>query len=105
TPAYTLMHGVDLRRRNTFGVAARAPLLAEVHSVDALPALFADPRFQPQGAMALGGGSNLLLVADPTVALVSLGAAAMQVVGEDGERVIVRAEAGANWHAFVMWSL
>src|SRR5690606_18017602 len=94
-----------LRGRNTFGVGARAPLLAEVHQVAALPRLFAYPGFDARGAMALGSGSNLLLVADPEVALVALTAAGMQVTGDDGQRVIVRAEGGATWHDFVLWTL
>ncbi|MCR6661984.1 MAG: UDP-N-acetylmuramate dehydrogenase [Luteimonas sp.] len=103
--AYTLSADADLRRRNTFGVAARAPMLAEVHAVDALPALYADPRFDARGAMVLGGGSNLLLAGDPDVALVSLAANGMRIVEDDGDNAIVRAEGGGVWHDFVLWTL
>jgi UDP-N-acetylmuramate dehydrogenase len=105
TAAYTLSADADLRARNSFGVAAHARLLAEVHDARALPALFADPRFDASGAMALGGGSNLLLAGDPEVALVSLATRSMRILADDGQRAIVRFDAGAGWHDCVMWSL
>jgi UDP-N-acetylmuramate dehydrogenase len=105
TAAYTLSADADLRARNTFGVAARARLLAEVHDTSALPALFADPRFDARGPMVLGGGSNLLLAGDPDAALVSLSTRSMRILSDDGRRAIVRSDAGAGWHDCVMWSL
>ncbi len=105
TPAYTLSADADLRHRNTFGIPAHAPLLAEVLAVDALPTLYADPRFDARGAMVLGGGSNLLLAGNPDVTLVSLAANAMRIVEDDGDIAVVRAEGGGVWHDFVMWSL
>ena len=105
TAAYSLSAGADLRHRNSFGVAARASMLAEVGDAAALPALYADPRFDPRGAMVLGGGSNLLLAGDPDVALVALLAATMRIVEDDGVDAVVRADGGANWHDCVTWTL
>src|SRR3546814_10677270 len=42
TDGYRLARDADLTTRNTFGVPARAPLLAEVDDAAALPQLFAD---------------------------------------------------------------
>src|SRR3546814_2659830 len=42
TDGYRLERDADLTTRNTFGVPARAPLLAEVDDAAALPQLFAD---------------------------------------------------------------
>ncbi|TDK24974.1 UDP-N-acetylmuramate dehydrogenase [Luteimonas aestuarii] len=105
TPAYTLSADADLRARNSFGVQARAPMLAEVHDARALPDLFADPRFDAEGAMVLGGGSNLLLAGDPDVAMLALSGDAIVTLDDDGDTAIVRAEAGANWHRCVQWTL
>lgn len=102
---WTLIPDADLSARNTFGVAARAPLLAEVHDPAALPGLFTDPRFDAGRAMVLGGGSNLLFAADPDGPLVALAAGGMRIVGDDGRNVVVRFDAGASWHGCVMWSL
>ena len=105
TPAYTLSADADLRTRNTFGVAARAALLAEVRDSAALPELFADPRLDGRGAMVLGGGSNLLFAGDPGNALVALASRAMRIVHDDGDDACVRVDGGANWHDFVLWTL
>jgi UDP-N-acetylmuramate dehydrogenase len=58
----------ELRTRNTFGVAALAPLLVEVGDAAELPRAFA-PGWAGADAMVLGGGSNGLFAADPPCAL------------------------------------
>lgn len=100
-----ITHDAPLRQRNTFGVAACAPLLAEVDDAAVLPELLADPRFR-NGAMVLGGGSNLLFVGDPEQALIVLTRREMTVVSNAGDDVpVLRADAGVSWHALVMHSL
>jgi len=95
----------DLRARNTFGVAARAPVLVEIDDASLLAEAFA--RYVPAGTspLVLGGGSNLLFADDPDGVVLSLQAAGMRVVADDGTRAIVRADAGAGWHTFVRWTL
>ncbi len=90
--------------RNTFGVAARAPLLVEVGDAALLPQAFA-PGWAGDDAMVLGGGSNLLFAADPACALVVLTARDTAIVRDEGDVAIVRAAAGAAWHRFVLWTL
>ncbi|TYT25075.1 UDP-N-acetylmuramate dehydrogenase [Luteimonas viscosa] len=101
--AFRVTRGADLRARNSFGVSARAPLLLEVdHAaalVDALAALPAGP------LLVLGGGSNLLFAGDPEGAALSLRAASRRILSDDGGHAIVRADAGADWHGFVRWTL
>jgi UDP-N-acetylmuramate dehydrogenase len=105
TKAYRLQRDAALATRNTFGIAARAPLLVEVADTSALPEVFAE--IVPEGAPALvlGGGSNLLFAGDPEGAVLALTGRRIIVVADDGDVAIVRAEAGANWHEFVLWSL
>ena len=98
-----ILRDVPLQGRNSFGVAATAPLLAEVDDPDALPALLARPEFARP--MALGGGSNLLLAGDPVQPLVAISGQRIEVLGEDGPRTLVRAQAGTRWHRFVLHSL
>ncbi len=95
----------DLRARNTFGVAARAPVLVEVDDASGLAEVFA--RHVPAGLppLVLGGGSNLLFAGDPAGVVLSLQAAGMRIVADDGTHAIVRVDAGAHWHAFVRWTL
>jgi UDP-N-acetylmuramate dehydrogenase len=105
TPGYRVSEGADLRARNTFGIAARAPLLIDIDDAGALPTLFADGIVR--GApLVLGGGSNLLFAGDPEGAVLALRGRHIAIVGEDGDgRVVVRAEAGAVWHDCVRWTL
>lgn len=93
----------DLRARNTFGVAARAPLLVEVDDPARLPDLFAGEL--GDDAMVLGGGSNLLFAADPQSALLVLAGDGIEVLGDDGDTSVVRAAAGLGWHDCVLWTL
>ncbi len=90
-----------LRARNTFGVDAYADVLIEVDHVDDLPALFAG-ELANTAPLILGGGSNLLLVEGPRIAL-HLNVQQIKVL--DAQAGIVRAEAGVEWHHFVLWTL
>ena len=99
-----------LDARNTFGVAARAPLLVEVEDAVALPAALADPRLHDcmQGdgeLLVLGGGSNLLFAGDAPGPVLAIAARVMRVLADHGDFAIVRADAGASWDGFVRWSL
>ena len=102
---YRIVHGADLRARNSFGVAARAPLLVEIDDAAALPDVF--DRHVPAGTapLLLGGGSNLLFAGDADVPVLALRGDGLCVLEDDGTHAIVRAEAGANWHGFVRWTL
>ncbi len=104
SPGVRLIEHADLRARNSFGVAARAPLLAEVDDAAALPALFAGP-LAGSTPLVLGGGSNLLFAGDPTQPLLAMRGRAIAIVGDKGDATIVRAQAGADWHALVLWTL
>lgn len=104
TRAFRLVPDADLSRRNTFGVPARAPLLAEVADASVLPSLFAS-ELRGARAMVLGGGSNLLFAGDPDGPLLALRGERMAVLGDVGDRVQVRAEAGGGWDDFVRWTL
>ena len=101
--AYRLLQPADLRPRNTFGVAACARRLLEVSDVAALPRALdlLGPHARP---LLIGGGSNLLFAGDAGDALAIIDAR-RSVVTVDGEQVVVRAAAGADWHGFVLWTL
>jgi UDP-N-acetylmuramate dehydrogenase len=103
TAAWTEVRDAPLRARNTFGVDATAPVLVEVADATALPDVFA--RHAGAAPMLLGGGSNLLFAGDPPGAVVALATHAIAIVDDDGERAIVRADAGVGWHALVLWTL
>ena len=129
TDAIRISRDACLQSRNTFGVAARAKVLVEVADAAALPALFADPDFGSNLSLVLGGGSNLLFAGDPSgVVLALTGHRVSQLDGAELEIAevtasamangtphsfngkpngitLVRADAGVQWHDFVMRTL
>lgn len=105
TALFRLLRDADLAGRNTFGVAARAPWLLEVNDTGSLAEALDLAQVRDLPLLMLGGGSNLLFAGDPPGAVVALRAAGMQVIADDGVQAVVRADAGADWHGLVMWSL
>ncbi len=99
-----ILRDAPLQSRNTFGVPACAALLAEVDDAAALPALLATAEFAGQPPLVLGGGSNLLFVGDPRRPVLVLGGRDVRVM-DDESRTIVRADAGVQWHGFVLDTL
>jgi UDP-N-acetylmuramate dehydrogenase len=103
--SYRIVENARLDARNTFGVAARAPMLVEVADAVALPELFGYAMLRDGPVLVLGGGSNVLFAGDPAGTVLALGAQKIELIEDDGERVIVRADAGVEWHALVLWTL
>jgi UDP-N-acetylmuramate dehydrogenase len=103
--AIRILHDAPLLTRNTFGVEATAPLLAEVIDATVLPELMARAEFAAQPPLVIGGGSNLLFAANPDMPLIAMTGHGVGIVRDDGERAIIRADAGVAWHGFVMRTL
>ena len=103
--AIRILRDAPLQSRNTFGVPARAAVLAEVDDARVLSILLERPEFAGQAPLVLGGGSNMLFVDDPGRPLLALTGRDVRVLADDGERATVRADAGAQWHGFVMDTL
>lgn len=105
SPAYRLAERAPLQARNTFRVPATADLLVEVRDAAALPELFGNAMLRDGPVLVLGGGSNLLFAADPPGAVLALGGQQIRLLADDGDTAIVRADAGVDWHALVLWTL
>ncbi len=105
-PGFRVTERARLDARNTFGVAARAPMLVEVSDVAVLPELFSGyAMLRDAPVLVLGGGSNLLFAGDPAGAVLALTASGMRMLEDRGDTAIVRADAGGEWHALVLWTL
>lgn len=102
---YLLRENAPLDARNTFGVAARAELFADVRSVHGLQTLLDEPWMLGLPLLVLGEGSNLLLAGDVPGLVLSLGLPGLAITEEDGNRVRVVAEAGERWDDLVRWSV
>src|SRR5690625_1829500 len=103
--AWQLAERAPLRARNTFGVPAHAGMLVAVRDPASLPALFENAMLRDGPVLVLGGGSNLLFAADPEGVVVTLERQDIRITRDDGDSCTVRADAGVQWHAFVLWTL
>jgi UDP-N-acetylmuramate dehydrogenase len=104
--ALPIAHDISLQQFNTFGIAARARHYLRVEDPAQLAALVADPVLSALPRLVLGGGSNLLITRDEVDLLVlHMALRGREVVGETADAILVRAQAGENWHAFVEWTL
>ena len=104
TDAFRIVRDASLRERNTFGVEAVAPWLVEVADAAQLPEVLQRPELADGLALVLGGGSNLLFAGNPDGAVLALTGQRVTVL-ENGDTAIVRADAGVQWHGFVMRTL
>lgn len=96
---------VSLKSYNSFAVEASARLFAEAHDDDQVRQALAYAAGQGLPVLLLGGGSNLLLTADVEALVLRMASRGIRVIQDDGERVLIEAEAGEPWHPFVQWTL
>ncbi|ROL66595.1 UDP-N-acetylmuramate dehydrogenase [Pseudomonas vranovensis] len=96
---------VSLKRYNTFGIDVKARFFTEVHNDDEVRQALAQAAEQGVPVLVVGGGSNLLLTADIQALVLRMASRGLRILSDDGERVVVEAEAGEPWHPFVQWSL
>ncbi|AIL60708.1 UDP-N-acetylmuramate dehydrogenase [Pseudomonas alkylphenolica] len=96
---------VSLKPYNTFGIDVRARYFTEVHNDVEVRQALADARQHDVPVLVIGGGSNLLLTADVQALVLRMASRGLRILADDGQRVIVEAEAGEPWHPFVQWSL
>ena len=101
----TISANASLLERTTFRVPAHTATLIEVHDAGALPALADSGMLQPENALILGEGSNVLFTRDWPGVVLSLATRGIEIVEDRGDAALVRAAAGEHWNDFVHWSL
>jgi UDP-N-acetylmuramate dehydrogenase len=104
-PAPTLQHDFSLRALNTFGIDALARHYVRIMAASQLPAILADAGLAALPRLVLGGGSNLLLTGNFDGLVLHMASAGREIAGSTADHVLVRAQAGENWHGFVEWTL
>lgn len=105
TASLSIQTNFPLREYNTFGIAAKAASYLPITDVQLLPDLYAAGRLAQQPLLVLGGGSNILFTADFPGLVLHMCNRGISIAAEDDNAVYVRAAAGENWHAFVLWTL
>ncbi|MCI7140065.1 UDP-N-acetylmuramate dehydrogenase [Alistipes sp.] len=94
---------IDLRDRNSFGVEQRAARLVEFETADDLRELFRGGISEPW--YVLSGGNNILFTRDYDGVLITPVGRQITLLLDDGESVLVRAEAGVEWDDLVEWAV
>ncbi|MBM3110986.1 UDP-N-acetylmuramate dehydrogenase [Pseudomonas arcuscaelestis] len=96
---------VSLKPYNTFGIEVKARFFTEAHNDDDVRQALAQAAGQDVPVLVIGGGSNLLLTTDVPALVLRMVSRGVRILADDGERVVVEAEAGEPWHQFVQWTL
>src|SRR5690606_20900718 len=92
----------QLKSYNTFGIEAKAKQFVAVHSVDELTEVLR--KNQAEKKFILGGGSNMLLTKDIDALVIHIDLKGKAIISEDGDFALVEAQAGENWHEFVLFA-
>jgi len=100
-----IQRDVCLQHFHTFGVAVSARHFCEVSSREELREALDFGRAHALPVMILGGGSNVLFREDYPGLIIRMCLSGIQLVSSTGDAVEVRAEAGENWHGFVLHCL
>ncbi|MBA9077060.1 MULTISPECIES: UDP-N-acetylmuramate dehydrogenase [Rufibacter] len=96
----------SLQPYNTFGIDAKAAVLAEFTSVQELQELLQHPEVKPLPLLILGGGSNVLLTQDVQAAvLLNRIKGLSRQEDPDGTHVLVTAGSGETWHDLVLYTI
>lgn len=101
-----IRENVSLKALNTFGLDAKARYFCSLHKMGGLRSVMQWAQEYPDlPVMFLGGGSNMLFVADFPGLVVQVRLLDKEILGQDDNYFYVRAAAGENWHDFVRWTI
>lgn len=99
-----LLHEFSLRNHNTFGVEAKAAFFTEVKDLKELRQALEFATTEDIPVLFLGGGSNILFTQDFNGLVISLQLKGISVKITENQ-ALVTANAGENWHQFVLFCL
>ena len=98
-----IKNNISLKPYNTFGIDVLAKHFVSVSSLDELKAVLSLKGYPEK--LILGGGSNMLLTKNQDALVIHINLKGIFVISEDENTVTVKANAGENWHEFVLWCL
>lgn len=96
-----IIQNQSLKNYNTFGIDTNAQQFVSVNSISELKDILSNNK----EIFILGGGSNMLLTQDISKLVVHIDIKGKEIVEENDDFVIVKAQAGENWHEFVLWCI
>jgi len=98
-----IQHNISLKKYNTFGIDVKAKHFISVNTLIELISVLKQKDYPNK--LILGGGSNVLLTKDIEALVIHINLKGTVVVNEDSKHAFVKANAGENWHEFVLWTL
>ncbi|MGY8947705.1 MAG: UDP-N-acetylmuramate dehydrogenase [Flavobacteriales bacterium] len=93
----------SLKAYNTFGVECFCENFISVTNEIELRDALLNSDFKEK--FILGGGSNLLFTKNLSGLCIQINLKGISIVHENEKEVVVEAQAGENWHEFVLWTL
>lgn len=98
-----IQNDFSLKKHNTFGIDAKAKQFIAVHAIEELREVL--QQHPDEQKFILGGGSNMLLTQDVDALVIHVDLKGKEIVSQDDDFVTVKAQAGENWHEFVLWTI
>ncbi|WP_159022732.1 UDP-N-acetylmuramate dehydrogenase [Formosa sp. L2A11] len=98
-----IQHNVSLKPYNTFGIDVVAKHFVTISTLEDLKAVL-ELKDYPE-KLILGGGSNILLTKDVNALVILSRLKGISITSKTDDTVLVKANAGENWHEFVLWTL
>ncbi|WP_435255068.1 UDP-N-acetylmuramate dehydrogenase [Tenacibaculum sp. A30] len=94
-----IQENIPLKEYNTFGINVNAKRFVSVTSVYQLQQLLKEEK----DIFLISGGSNMLLTKDIDTLVVHIDIKGISIDRENHNDIYITANAGENWHEFVLW--
>ncbi len=94
---------ISLKPYNTFGIDAYAESFMEVNAINDLQTVLKEVKHP----FILGGGSNILITKNIVKPVILINLKGIEIIENHpgSDFVLVKSQAGENWHEFVLWCL
>ncbi len=100
-----IQSNVPLQSLNTMGVESTARSFVKLTYPSQLPEIVSEAESRQLVIRVLGGGSNVILPACVDALVVFMANKGVEIIAEDDQSVLVKVQAGENWHEFVTWAV
>lgn len=98
-----IQKNISLKPYNTFGLDVKASHFVTINSIEELQKVLALKNYPNK--FIVGGGSNMLLTKNVEDLVLHINIKGIKIIDEDAHFITIKANAGENWHEFVLWCL
>jgi UDP-N-acetylmuramate dehydrogenase len=99
----TIKDNISLKPYNTFGIDVSAKHFVSIEEINELKDILTSSTYPDK--FILGGGSNMLLTQNIDALVMHINLKGISIESQSNNEVKVTANAGENWHEFVLWCL